>query len=117
MNYDTFINILFSRIPHASVTRALVVVNVAVFVLLAAVSMNYYLLHQNLAVHLKRLGVPPSVSAEPNRAGEQPWQLQYTLLCFGLSLLGAALITLLIEKPCAKVLKKMFARGKAENKA
>ncbi len=77
---------------------------------LAAVSMNYYLLHQNLAVHLKRLGVPPSVSAEPNRAGEQPWQLQYTLLCFGLSLLGAALITLLIEKPCAKVLKKMFAR-------
>ena len=84
---------------------------------LAAVSMNYYLLHQNLAVHLKRLGVPPSVSAEPNRAGEQPWQLQYTLLCFGLSLLGAALITLLIEKPCAKVLKKMFARGKAENKA
>ena len=40
-----------------------------------------------------------------------------TLLCFGLSLLGAALITLLIEKPCAKVLKKMFARGKAENKA
>ncbi|WP_374265431.1 rhomboid family intramembrane serine protease [Zoogloea sp.] len=40
MNYDTFINILFSRIPHASVTRALVVVNVAVFVLLAAVSMN-----------------------------------------------------------------------------
>jgi len=84
---------------------------------LAAVSMNYYLLHQNLAVHLKRLGVPPSVSAEPNRAGEQPWQLQYTLLCFGLSLLGAAFITLLIEKPCAKVLKKMFARGKAENKA
>lgn len=73
---------------------------------LAAVSMNYYLLHQNLAVHLKRLGVPPSVSAEPNRAGEQPWQLQYTLLCFGLSLLGAALITLLIEKPCAKVLKR-----------
>ena len=84
---------------------------------LSAVSMNYYLLHQNLAVHLKRLGVPPSVSAEPNRAGEQPWQLQYTLLCFGLSLLGAAFITLLIEKPCAKVLKKMFARGKAENKA
>ena len=84
---------------------------------LAAVSMNYYLLHQNLAVHLKRLGIPPSVSAEPNRAGEQPWQLQYTLLCFGLSLLGAALITLLIEKPCAKVLKKVFARGKAENKA
>lgn len=84
---------------------------------LAAVSMNYYLLHQNLAVHLKRLGIPASISAEPNKAGEQPWQLQYTLLCFGLSLLGAALITLLIEKPYAKILKNVFERRKVKNKA
>ena len=31
-------------------------------------------------------------------------------LCFGLSLLGAILITLLIEKPCAWALKKLFTR-------
>ena len=73
---------------------------------LAAISMNYYLLHQNVAVHLKRLHIPPSVSNEPNRVGEQPWQWQY----IGLSLLGAILITLLIEKPCAWALKKLFTR-------
>ena len=76
----------------------------------AANSMNYNLLHQNLAVHLKRLHIPPSVSNEPNRVGEQPWQNQYMALCFGLSLLGAILITLLIEKPCAWALKKLFTR-------
>ena len=70
----------------------------------------YDLLHQNLAVHLKRLHIPPSVSNEPNRVGEQPWQWQYMALCFGLSLLGAILITLLIEKPCAWALKKLFTR-------
>ncbi len=85
--------------------------------LAGAVSMNYYLLHQNLAVHLKRLGVPPSVSAEtqPGR-GEAVAAAIYPAVLWDV-LLGAALITLLIEKPCAKVLKKMFARGKAENKA
>ncbi len=39
-----------------------------------AVSMNYYLLHQNLAVHLKRLR---STRPRVNRTGrEQPWQLR-----------------------------------------
>ena len=50
---------------------------------LAGLSMNYYLAHQCIAVELKRLGLPPSVNALPNQAGEQPWQTQYTLLCFG----------------------------------
>ena len=34
----------------------------------------------------------------------------YMALCFGLSLLGAILITLLIEKPCAWALKKLLTR-------
>ena len=73
---------------------------------LAAVSMNYYLIHQTLAVHLKRIGFPPSVSDTPNTAGEQPWQTQYTLLCFGLSLAAAILVTYLIEKPVGRWLEK-----------
>jgi len=77
---------------------------------LAAISMNYYLVHQNLAVHLKRLGIPESVSAEPHRAGERAWQYPYTWLCFGLSVLLAAAITLLVEKPGAWALGKLFAR-------
>ena len=40
MNYDTFINVLFSRVPRADVTRGLVVINALVFALLALMSMN-----------------------------------------------------------------------------
>lgn len=69
---------------------------------LAAVSMNYYLIHQTLAVHLRRLGIPRSFSPTPNMDREQPWQNTYTLLCFGLSLLLATLVTLLVEKPLGK---------------
>ncbi|MBQ3156444.1 MAG: acyltransferase [Clostridia bacterium] len=80
---------------------------------LAMISMNYYLMHQNIAVHLKRIGFPPSVSDMPNMAPggpEKPWVYQYTALCFGLSVLTAIAITFLIEKPGAWALKKGFAR-------
>ena len=80
---------------------------------LAAVSMNYYLIHQTLAVHLKRIGFPPSVSDTPNTAGEQPWQILYTLACFGFSLLAAVLVTFLIEKPAGRLLEKLRAKKKA----
>ena len=66
---------------------------------LAGISMNYYLIHQTVIVHMRRVGFPPSVNEYPNQAGEQPWQTQYTLLAFGLSLLAAIAITYLAEKP------------------
>ena len=81
---------------------------------LGAVSMNYYLIHQTVVVHLKRLRFPPSLSDTPNTAGEQPWQSQYTWLAFGLSLLLAILVTYLIEKPAARLLTKLRNR-KREN--
>ena len=74
---------------------------------LGAVSMNYYLIHQTVVVHLKRLRFPPSVSDTPNTAGEQPWQNQYTFLCFGISLLLAVLVTYGIEKPAARLLDRL----------
>ncbi|MBQ8200659.1 MAG: acyltransferase [Clostridia bacterium] len=77
---------------------------------LALISMNYYLMHQNIAVHLKRVGFPPSVSATPNFDREVPWMYQYTWLCFGLSVLTAFLMTFLVEKPGAWLLGKAFAR-------
>lgn len=40
MNYDTFINLLFSRVKRADVTLALVVLNAIIFALLAAMAMN-----------------------------------------------------------------------------
>lgn len=79
---------------------------------LAAISMNYYLIHQVVAVHLKRLGIPASVSPTPNQAGEMPWQMYYTYLTFGLSLLLATLVTFLVERPCGRWLSKRWASAR-----
>ena len=74
---------------------------------LGGISMNYYLIHQTVIVHLKRLHFPPSVSETPNMAGDQPWQNQYTLFSFGISLLLAILVTYAIEKPAARALDRI----------
>lgn len=84
---------------------------------LAGISMNYYLWHQNLAVHLKRLGIPYSEFDLPNQAGDRPWQYQYTFLCFALSLLIAILTTYLVEKPCARLLQRWFHKRDARHQA
>lgn len=81
---------------------------------LAMISMNYYLMHQNIAVHLKRIQFPPAENYPyPNMVAggpEEPWKYQYTALCFGLSILTAIAITFLIEKPCAWALRKGFKK-------
>ena len=41
---------------------------------------------------------------------EQPWQSQYTLLSFGLSLLLAILVTYAVEKPAARLIDKLRAK-------
>ena len=82
-----------------------------VMVFLSTISMSYYLIHQTLAVHLKRLAWPPSLSDMPNTVGEQPWQWQYTLAAFGLSLLAAILVTYGIEKPFSFWLSKKKRKG------
>ena len=75
---------------------------------LSAISMNYYLIHQTITVHMKRLHFPASLSETPHMAGEQPWQNQYTFWAFALSLAAAILITFLVEKPAARALEKRF---------
>ena len=82
---------------------------------LGGVSMNYYLIHQTVVVHLRRIGFPPSESPSPNMAGEQPWQSQYTALAFGISLLLAILVTYLIEKPAARLLDRIRAKKRIQN--
>jgi hypothetical protein len=85
---------------------------------LAMVSMNYYLFHQNIAVFLKnRLQLPAAANyPTPNMAPggpEQPWASEYMALCFLGSLLVAALVTFLVEKPCAWLLGKLFRKVNA----
>ena len=76
---------------------------------LAAISMNYYLIHQTLAVHLRRIGFPPSISDTPNQQLEQPWQTWYTLAAFGFSFLAATLVTYGM-KALTSALKRRAAR-------
>ncbi len=75
---------------------------------LSGISMNFYLLHQSVAVHLKRLGIPHSAYDLPNQAGDSAWQIRYTWLSIGISLALAALMTYLVEKPCSRLLEKGF---------
>ena len=78
---------------------------------LGGVSMNYYLIHQTVIVHMRRIGFPASQSDTPNTVGEQPWQTNYTLLAFGISLALAILVTYLIEKPAARLMDRLRARN------
>ncbi|MBR3334654.1 MAG: acyltransferase [Clostridia bacterium] len=79
---------------------------------LGGISMNYYLIHQTVIVHMKRIHFPESVSNTPNTVGEQPWQNQYTFYAFGISLLLAVAVTYLIEKPAARLLNRLRVRKK-----
>ena len=74
---------------------------------LGGVSMNYYLIHQTVIVHMKRLRFPVSVSDTPNMDGEQPWQNRYTFWAFVISLALAVLVTYAIEKPAARLIDKL----------
>ncbi|MBQ9251089.1 MAG: acyltransferase [Clostridia bacterium] len=78
---------------------------------LAGVSMNYYLAHQTVIVHMRRIGFPNSEYEYPNQAGDRPWQLQYTLWAFGLSLAAAIAITYLAEKPIQRWLDRRAAKN------
>ena len=79
---------------------------------LGGISMNYYLIHQTVIVHMKRIRFPESVSDTPNMAGEQPWQSRYTFWAFAISLVLAVLVTYCIEKPAARLLNKLRAGSK-----
>ena len=78
---------------------------------LGGASFSFYIWHQWLAVHLKQWRIPPyQAAADPNQAGEMPWQLHYTLLCFAAALLLAVLIHRFIEKPAARWMDKRFGQ-------
>lgn len=71
---------------------------------LSMISYNVYIWHAYAALKLKAWRIPPYLNPHPNQAGEQPWQLHYTLISMGTALLLGALITYLIERPCAKLI-------------
>ena len=76
----------------------------------AAVSYNFYIWHQYLAVKLKVWRLPPYVTEMRQRDEGRPWQTAYTALCFLAAFAVATLFTYLLEKPAAKALRALADR-------
>lgn len=68
----------------------------------AAISYNFYIWHQYLAVKLKQWNLPAYVTEMPQRDEGRAWQGRYTLLCFAVAFAAATLFTYLLEKPAAR---------------
>lgn len=86
---------------------------------LAALSYNFYLWHQSLAVWLKyRWRLPPwAGTTPPNQLGDADWQHAYNLLCWAAALLVPAVMTRWVEQPAAAWLKCRLFAQKAQNLA
>ena len=82
----------------------------------SAISFNFYIWHQYLAVKLREWGIPHSASLEPNVDGEMPWQWQYTLLCFFLALAVSTVITYAFERPIARRGARMYEAHRTQKK-
>ena len=80
----------------------------------AAISYNFYMWHQFIAVRLKEAHIPAYVSESPNQAAEQPWMTQYTWLCFAAAIAAAALFTYLWERPIYRMGLKKQTKQKTE---
>ena len=68
----------------------------------SAVSMQFYIWHQTIAVWLLRARAISSAYANPNYEGDLIWQKQYTFACFAISLAAAAALTYGFERPIAR---------------
>ncbi len=76
---------------------------------LAAISYNFYIWHQTIAVKLKEWHIPPWTGKElPNVSGDRKWQIMYTVIIVVASVTFATCVTYGLEKPIAK----LFLRGK-----
>ena len=71
----------------------------------AAISYNLYIWHQWLAVHLKNVRFPYWEGSDlPNMTGNNVWQHRYTWIVLVVSVLFAALVTYLYEKPMNRLI-------------
>ena len=77
---------------------------------LSAISYNFYIWHQYLAVKLKEFHIPAYTSDPPQMYEGAAWQRKYTLVCFAGALVLAAALTYLVEKPAARALLRLWKR-------
>lgn len=80
----------------------------------SGISFQFYIWHQTIAVWLITYKVIPSAYENPNWEGDPVWQMQYTLACFGLSILAAAVLTYGFERPVARRLQGAWNAWRAK---
>ena len=83
----------------------------------SGISFQFYIWHQTIAVWLITYKVIPSAYENPNWEGDPVWQMNYTIACFALSILAAAIITYGFERPIAKKLQNMWNARRARKGA
>lgn len=76
----------------------------------SAVSFQFYMWHQQLAVWLVESRLIPSAMEHPNYDGDVTWQKWFTLACFGIGMALAALLTYGFERPVARRLTAAWNR-------
>lgn len=86
-----------------------------VMAFLGAISFNFYICHQYIAVKLKEFRIPDWEGEElPNMTGDVQWQWSYMLLCVVLSFVVAVAMTYLVERPAAKAIRNLYRKRRAK---
>jgi len=83
----------------------------------SAISFQFYIWHQTIAVWLVTYRVIPSAYEYPNYDGDAVWQVWYTIAAFGISILVAAALTYGFEHPVAKRLQHAWNRRRQKGNA
>ncbi len=84
---------------------------------ISAVSMQFYIWHQTMAVWILNARLIPSACEYPNYEGDHRWQVIYTAVCFLGGLAVAALLTYGFERPIARALQKKWNAWRAGRRA
>ena len=75
---------------------------------ISSISLQFYIWHQTLAVWFMQLRIIPSEFENPNYAGDHPWQIAFTALCFLGAIALSALLTFGFERPAARALLRRW---------
>ena len=82
----------------------------------SAVSMQFYIWHQTIAVWLLKYRVIPSEAEHPNYEGDLRWQVLYTIACFAVSFFVSAVLTYGFERPVSRFLQREWSAWRARPK-
>ena len=83
----------------------------------SAVSFQFYIWHQTIAVWMVTYRVIPSEYEYPNYDGDAVWQMRYTIAAFVISLIAAAALTYGFERPIAKRLQAVWNNRRQKGNA